>query len=68
MMVNDNNDDLISDDEVLLDQLKASGKPPTWQATLDQEANDNALNIEAIPNLNDSDIAAQPCRNSVQVH
>ncbi|KZC10659.1 PREDICTED: UPF0454 protein C12orf49 homolog [Dufourea novaeangliae] len=66
MMVNDNNDDLISDDEVLLDQLKVSGKPPLWQAELDQEANDNALNMEAISNLNDSDIVTQPCRNSVQ--
>ncbi|XP_076653474.1 SREBP regulating gene protein [Halictus rubicundus] len=66
MMVNDNNDDLISDDEVLLDELKASGKPPLWQATLEQETNDNGLNIEAISNLNDSEVVAQHCRNSVQ--
>nr|XP_033331234.1 UPF0454 protein C12orf49 homolog isoform X2 [Megalopta genalis] len=66
MMVNDNNDDLISDDEVLMDQLKASGKPLLWQATLDQETNDNQINVEAIPNLNDSEVVAQPCRNSVQ--
>ncbi|XP_078045164.1 SREBP regulating gene protein [Augochlora pura] len=66
MMVNDNNDDLISDDEVLMDQLKASGKPPFWQATLDQETNDNQINVEVISNLNDSEVVAQPCRNSVQ--
>ncbi|XP_076233135.1 SREBP regulating gene protein [Calliopsis andreniformis] len=63
MMMNDNNDDLISDDETLSEQLKVSGKP-LWQ-TGDQDANDNALNIDAMLNLNDTDTTT-PCRNSVQ--
>ncbi|XP_043254173.1 SREBP regulating gene protein [Colletes gigas] len=64
MMINDNNDDLISDDDALSEQLRASGKPPLWQ--VDQGTNDNALNMEAIPNLNDTDTVVRPCRNSVQ--
>ncbi|XP_017882419.1 UPF0454 protein C12orf49 homolog [Ceratina calcarata] len=65
MMINDNNDELISDDDALSEQLKASGKPPLWQmAVVDQGANQNALNMEA--NLNDTDTVIHPCRNSVQ--
>ncbi|XP_076675164.1 SREBP regulating gene protein isoform X2 [Andrena cerasifolii] len=63
MMINDNNDDLISEDEAISEQLRASGKPPPWQ---DQGANDNAVNIEAMSNLNDTDTVIHPCRNSVQ--
>lgn len=68
MMMNDNNDDLISDDEAMSEQLKASDKSPSWQAGVDPGANDNSLNIDTLANLNDTDIAARPCRNSVQVH
>lgn len=68
MIINDNNDDLISDDDTISEQLRASGKPPLWQmAIVDQGANENALNIEAISNLNDTDIV-RPCRNSIQVY
>lgn len=64
MMINDNNDDLISEDEAISEQLRASGKPPPWQ---DQGTNDNAVNMEAMSNLNDTDTVIHPCRNSVQV-
>ncbi|XP_076182902.1 SREBP regulating gene protein isoform X2 [Ptiloglossa arizonensis] len=66
MMINDNNDDLISDDEALSEQLKASDKPPLWQAALEQGTNDNVLNMEVVPNINDTDTVVRPCRNSVQ--
>ncbi|CAL7947453.1 unnamed protein product [Xylocopa violacea] len=67
MMINDNNDDLISDDDALPEQLKASGKPPLWQmAIAEQGANENALNVDAVSNLNDTDTVVHPCRNSVQ--
>lgn len=66
MIINDNNEDLISDDDIPLEQLKATGKPPFWQMEiLEQAVNDNAdLNI---PKLNESDSSNQPCRNSIQV-
>lgn len=65
MIINDNNEDLISDDDIPLEQLKATGKPPFWQMEiLEQAVNDNAdLNI---PKLNESDSSNQPCRNSIQ--
>lgn len=68
-MINDNNDDLVSDDDALSEQLKGSGKPPLWQmAIVDQGANRNTLNMEAMLNLNDTDTMVHPCRNSVQVY
>ncbi|XP_003394684.1 SREBP regulating gene protein isoform X1 [Bombus terrestris] len=67
MLINDNNDDLISDDDALSEQLRASGKPPLWQmAIVDQGANENPLNVEAVSNLNDTDTMVHPCRNSIQ--
>ncbi|KAF3420255.1 hypothetical protein E2986_06869 [Frieseomelitta varia] len=67
MIINDNNDDLISDDDALSEQLRASGKPPLWQmAIVDQGANENALNVEVMPNLNDTDDVVHSCRNSIQ--
>ncbi|XP_003703979.1 SREBP regulating gene protein [Megachile rotundata] len=66
MIINDNNDDLISDDDALSEQLRASGKPSSWQMAIDQGANENALNIDVMSNLNDTDTVVHPCRNSVQ--
>ncbi|KAK1133688.1 hypothetical protein K0M31_011480 [Melipona bicolor] len=67
MIINDNNDDLISDDDALSEQLRASGKPPLWQmAIVDQGANENTLNAEAMSNLNDTDTVVHSCRNSIQ--
>lgn len=69
MLINDNNDDLISDDDALSEQLRASGKPPLWQmGIVDQGTNENPLNVEAVSNLNDTDAMVHPCRNSIQVH
>ncbi|XP_034182691.1 SREBP regulating gene protein [Osmia lignaria lignaria] len=65
MIINDNNDDLISDDDALAEQLRVSSKPSSWQMAVDQEVNDNALNMDIISNLNGTDTVI-PCRNSVQ--
>ncbi|XP_024873346.1 UPF0454 protein C12orf49 homolog [Temnothorax curvispinosus] len=64
MMINDNNK-LIPDDNTL-EELRASDKSPLWQVEiLDQAANDNTEDMDA-SNLNDSDVSAQTCRNSIQ--
>lgn len=69
MIINDNNDDMISDDDdVPSQQLKASGKPQSWGMDVPNEGgNENALGIDSPSNLNDSDTSDRPCRNSVQV-
>ncbi|KAL2748356.1 SREBP regulating protein isoform X1 [Vespula maculifrons] len=67
MIINDNNDDMISDDDVPSQQLKASGKPQSWGMDVPNEGgNENALGIDSPSNLNDSDTSDRPCRNSVQ--
>lgn len=68
MIINDNNDDLMSDYDTLPDQVRASGKPPLWQmAVLDQGGNDNPQNVD-LSNLSENDTVTHPCRNSIQVH
>ncbi|XP_011171817.1 SREBP regulating gene protein isoform X2 [Solenopsis invicta] len=65
MMINDNNEDLISEDNTL-EELRVSDKSPLWQMEiLDRAASDNAGNMDA-SNLNESDASAQSCRNSIQ--
>ncbi|XP_035737401.1 UPF0454 protein C12orf49 homolog isoform X1 [Vespa mandarinia] len=69
IMNDNNNDDMISDDDVPSQQLKASGKPrESWGIDVPNEggANDNGLGIDSPSNLNDSDTSNRPCRNSVQ--
>ncbi|KAL6255049.1 hypothetical protein P5V15_013382 [Pogonomyrmex californicus] len=66
MMINDNNEDLMADDNTLLEGLKASDKSLLWPIEVfDQAANDNAGNMD-MSNLNDSDVSAESCRNSIQ--
>lgn len=61
------NEDLMSDDDILPEQLKASAKPPIWQMEiLEQAINDNTANAN-VPNLNENDTSTQSCRNSIQV-
>ncbi|XP_011137982.1 UPF0454 protein C12orf49 homolog [Harpegnathos saltator] len=66
MMINDNNEDLMSDDDVLSEQSKTSGKAPLWQMELLERAfSENAASVDTA-NLNESDASTQPCRNSIQ--
>lgn len=66
MIINDNNEDLMSDDN-MLEELRVSDKSPLWQMEiLNQAANDNTGNMDT-SNLNESDASAQICRNSIQV-
>ncbi|XP_011647745.1 UPF0454 protein C12orf49 homolog [Pogonomyrmex barbatus] len=66
MMINDNNEDLMADDNTFLEGLKASDKSLLWPIEVfDQAANDNAGNMD-MSNLNDSDVSAESCRNSIQ--
>lgn len=61
MMLNDN-DDLMADDNMLPEELRASDKPLLWQVEMPDRA-DNTGNMD---NLNENNASTQPCRNSVQ--
>lgn len=60
MMINDNNENLIPDDNMFPEELKASDK---WQ----MEILDSAVNKENIEVFNESDASTQLCHNSIQV-
>lgn len=66
MMINNNNEDLMPNDN-MLEELRVSDKSPLWQIEiLDQATNANVGNMD-VSNLNESDVSAQTCRNSIQV-
>lgn len=65
-MVMNHNSDGIIDDDALSQQLKSS-KPEQWDMDVpNEDGNENALGIDSLSNLNDSDTLNQPCRNSIQ--
>lgn len=67
-MVMNHNSDGIIDDDALSQQLKSS-KPEQWDMDVpNEDGNENALGIDSLSNLNDSDTLNQPCRNSIQVY
>lgn len=79
MIINDNNDDMISEDDLSFQRIKVSGKPQSWDMDVPNEApnesqneiqneggHENALGIDSLANFNDSDSSNEPCRNSIQ--
>jgi len=61
MLINDNNEDLMSNDNMFPEELKISDK---WQMEMNPAVNDNT----GMDIFNESDISSQFCRNSIQVN
>lgn len=63
-----NSEDAALDNDAL-SQIKVSSKPQSWEMDVPNESgNENALSLDSLSNLNDTDSFNQPCRNSIQVH
>lgn len=61
-----NSEDAALDNDAL-SQIKVSSKPQSWEMDVPNESgNENALSLDSLSNLNDTDSFNQPCRNSIQ--